>query len=68
VGLAQVEREERASSEAEDDVEEPATTAVRGTVARDDGEPIGGAEVILCSSFYLRQAFYDHACGRSGAS
>jgi hypothetical protein len=60
VGIAQVVRGDRATSAADDDPAAPATTAVRGVVVREDGTPIAGAEVILHSCFYVRQAFYDH--------
>ncbi len=66
VGVAQIERESRATSEAADDTREPATTAVRGVVVGEDGNPIAGAEVLLYSSFYLRQAYYDHRVRQIG--
>ena len=65
-GMARLERGERAPSEAEDDTKEPVTTAVRGVVRDADGDPIVGAEVILYSSFYLRQAYYDHRVRQIG--
>ena len=65
-GVAQVERETRTASEAEEDTAAPITTAVRGVVVAADGAPIAGAEVILYSSFYLRQAYYDHRVRQIG--
>jgi len=65
-GVARLERETRAPTEADDDTQEPVTTAVRGRVHAEDGAPIAGAEVILYSSFYLRQAYYDHRVRQIG--
>ena len=58
LGVARLTRDVQET--AEDDVKEPAATAVVGHVQREDGSPVEGAEVILYSSFYLRQAYYDH--------
>lgn len=65
-GVARIERDDRAPSEASDDTREPATTAVRGLVVAEDGSPIRGAEVLLYSSFYLRQDWYDHRVRQVG--
>jgi protocatechuate 3,4-dioxygenase beta subunit len=65
-GVAQIERSDRAASEKAEDTEDPATTAVKGVVVGEDGAPIRGAEVILYSCFYLRQAYYDHRVRQIG--
>lgn len=40
--------------------EPPAVTALHGVVVGDDGAPVAGAEVLVYSSFYVRNAYYDH--------
>ncbi len=59
-GVARIVREDRAATEAADDTETPPTTAIGGRVLDEEGAGIPGAEVILYSSFYLRQDYYDH--------
>jgi len=61
-----VARLDGSESEAQTDTEDPAETAIRGVVVGDTGEPVAGAEVILYSSFYVRQAFYDHRVRQIG--
>ncbi len=58
LGAALVDRT-GALREAEDDTLDPLSAAVLGRVVRSDGEPVAGAELILYSSFYLRQSYYD---------
>jgi hypothetical protein len=59
VGAAMVARAERTGPEAPDDTTDPVSTAVIGRVLRQDGTAVPGAEVILYTSFYLRQVYYD---------
>jgi protocatechuate 3,4-dioxygenase beta subunit len=60
VGVAHVQDDERTQGAKAEDTLEPVATGVRGRVAQSDGSPVRGAEVILYSCFYLRQAYYDH--------
>ncbi len=59
-GVARVEHDPSAPSEGKVDAQDPTTTAVKGVVVAEDGSAIAGAEVILYSSFYVRQDWYDH--------
>jgi len=65
-GLGRVLRAPTATADAADDTQAPITTAVRGRVVAEDGRPVAGAEVLLYSSFYLRQAYYDHRVRQLG--
>jgi hypothetical protein len=58
-GVARVARDDLAATEAIDDTLDPVSTAVLGRVRLPDGTAVRGAEVILYSTFYLRQAYYD---------
>lgn len=65
-GVVRVVHDPSAPSEAPEDPAEPATTAVKGMVVGTDGTPIGGADVILYSSFYVRHSYYDHRVRQIG--
>lgn len=65
-GVARVVRTSADGTEPPDDTEEPVGTAVRGRVVGEDDRPVAGAEVVLWSSFYVRQAYYDHRVRQIG--
>ncbi len=65
-GLATLTHDARAPTEAEEDTKDPAKAAIRGSIVDAEGEAIPGAEVILYSSFYVRQAYYDHRVRQIG--
>ncbi len=65
-GVARIEPDALVAAKTKSDVETPATTALRGVVVGEDGRPVVGAEVIVYSSFYVRQAFYDHRVQQIG--
>ena len=66
VGMASLRRDDGSHAAATDDTQDPVTTAVHGVVVAEDGSPIRDAQVILYSSFYLRQAYYDHRVRQLG--
>jgi protocatechuate 3,4-dioxygenase beta subunit len=66
VGVANLEADDFPRSRAADETKDAVTTAVVGFVVDESGEPLAGAEVVLYSTFYLRQAYYDHRVRQIG--
>ena len=66
VGVARIERDAPARPSPTPDIEAPATTALTGVVVGEDDQPIPGAEVLVYSSSYVRQAYYDHRVQQIG--
>lgn len=65
-GVARIERDDAFLATAPSAKEPPPTTALRGRVAGEDGRAIAGAEVIVYTAFYVRQAYYDHRVQQIG--
>ena len=66
IGMASLRRDDGSHAAAADDTQDPVTTAVHGVLVAEDGSLIRDAQVILYSSFYLRQAYYDHRVRQLG--
>lgn len=66
VGVARIDPEAGRFLRDPSEPETPAVTALQGLVVGEDGAPVSGAEVLVYSSFYVRNAQYDHRVQQIG--